>query len=86
MRRLDFTIESNWLYVGDDAIRLDLIKKLRVENSCLDNTKYAIHLHTDNMVLELYYTSPDKTLIQDACDELLLAIIEAKKENENTIG
>ncbi len=85
MRKLDFTIEGNWLYIGDDAIRLDLIKKLRVENSCIDGKKYAIHLHTPNMTLELYYKSNDKSAVQDACDELQLAIIEAKNERENMV-
>ena len=84
MKEFEFTIDGNWLYVGDDAIRLDLIKKLCVENSCVDGKKYAIHLHTYNMIMELYYKSRDKIIVENACQDLLDAI-QLARESEHSV-
>ena len=85
MDKFKFVIDGNWLYIADDCVRLDLVKRLSVEVSCKDSSKYAIHLHTANMTLELYYTSENKEEIQDVCDELFFAIVEAKEEVERSI-
>ncbi len=84
MRKFEYVIDGNLLYVGDDCVCIDTIKKLRVETSCVGTGKHAIHIYANNQILELYYTSSDKAHMQDICDELFLAIAEAKRENNIT--
>lgn len=77
--------DAGLLYIGDDCIPIDWIIGLGVKQSVVNNgSKYAIHLLTkDDMELELYYRQEDRTIVQDACDELKLAICEYKNNRDN---
>lgn len=86
MKKFTYCIdeERGLLYIGDDCLPISWIKDMCVKKSIVNNAGlYAIHLFTEDMELELYFRSEDKGVVQEACDELKLAICEYKNNRDN---